>query len=377
MSDPCYDSIIVGSGPAGGSAAYHLAKQGHRVLLIEKETLPRYKPCGGGVSPMVAQWFDFDFAPAISLKLNQIRYTWKMTDPVEAPMDLRDPVWMVRRDQFDYFLVQQAQAQGAELQMATTVQGVEWHQTHWRVQTDQGVFAGTYLIAADGAKGSMAKWLGFKDRQRRLAAALEVEAPVQDPEVISAHFDFGSVSNGYIWNFPKCDGYSIGAGTFRGGEKQNLKEITTNYAKLFNVDLTVMKQYGHPICLWDEDQKLHTHHALLAGDAACVIDPFTAEGIRPSLLTGKLAAEAIHQALGGQNDALETYSQRVQVEWGTEMRWAKRLAGVFYRMTGVAYRVAVKRPGATRLMGKILSGELQYSDVASKAISKISGGLLS
>ena len=68
-----FDCIIVGSGPAGGSAAYHLAKQGRQVLILEKESLPRYKPCGGGVSPIVGEWFDFDFSPAISVRATTIR----------------------------------------------------------------------------------------------------------------------------------------------------------------------------------------------------------------------------------------------------------------------------------------------------------------
>ena len=59
------DCIIVGSGPAGGSAAYHLAKLGRSVLVIDRETLPRYKVCSGGVSPAVGAWFDFDFSPVI------------------------------------------------------------------------------------------------------------------------------------------------------------------------------------------------------------------------------------------------------------------------------------------------------------------------
>lgn len=370
-----FDCIVVGAGPAGAAAAYHLAKRGAEVLILEREALPRYKPCGGGVSPMVAQWFDFDFAPAISLKINRIRYTWKSADPVVAELQLKEPVWMVQRDIFDHYLIQQAQAQGANCRDQTPVKGIQWCGDRWQVQTEQDSLHARYLIGADGAKGMMAKWLGFKERQRRLAAALEAEAPQDDPETSMAHFDFGTVGNGYIWNFPKADGYSIGAGTFRGGEKQNLRTLASDYAKTFGVDLSTVKQFGHPICLWDEDQKLHSQNALLVGDAACVIDPFTAEGIRPSLLTGVLAAGAIGEALAGDGDALATYSQLVQEQWGTEMRWAKRIAGVFYRLPGVAYRVGVKNPGATRRMGQILAGEIRYSDVAGSAIRKLSGGV--
>jgi len=35
------------------------------------------------VSPAIAQWFDFDFSPAISVQVNTIRCTWKMGDPVK------------------------------------------------------------------------------------------------------------------------------------------------------------------------------------------------------------------------------------------------------------------------------------------------------
>ena len=60
----------------------------------------------------------------------------------------------------------------------------------------------------------MATWLGFKDRKRRLAGALEVEAPAENVAKV-INFEFGLVKNGYIWNFPKADGYSIGIGTFQ------------------------------------------------------------------------------------------------------------------------------------------------------------------
>ena len=117
-----YDCIIVGAGPAGATAAYHLSKAGHRVLIIEAAQLPRYKPCGGGVSPQIAEWFDFDFSPAISVKVRRVQYTLDKQQPVEVELPAEHALWMVRRDVFDHFIVKQAQGQGAN--------SMGWHQGH-------------------------------------------------------------------------------------------------------------------------------------------------------------------------------------------------------------------------------------------------------
>lgn len=369
-----YDIIIVGAGPAGGTAAYHLAKKGRSVLVLEKESLPRYKPCGGGVSPAIAQWFDFDFSSAISVKADSLRFTWKLGDPVEAKIATKEPVWMVRRDVFDHFLVQQAQKQGAELRDNTEVTGIEFNSDTWQVNTANGPVTGRYLIAADGAKGSMAKWLGFKERKRRLAGALEAEIPAVVENKSTIHFEFGLVKNGYIWNFPKAEGYSIGVGTFIGGERQDFKQILDEYAKSFNVDIKMSKQYGHPLCIWDGVQKLHAQNAVLAGEAACVVDPMTAEGIRPSIFTGLLAAEFIDRALSGDINALEQYSEAINEQWGSDMAWAQKIAKAFYRFPNIGYKVGVKRPSAAQIMGKILCGELRYGDIAGRALKRLIPG---
>lgn len=371
-----FDCIIVGAGPAGGTAAYHLAKGGRSVLVLEKDSFPRYKPCGGGVSPVVQQWFDFDFTPVISLRTSRVRYTWKMDDPVEVNLKKIEPVWMVRRDVFDQFLIQQAQQQGAELRDQTEVTGIEFKRDRWQVNTVNGPIEGRYIIAADGAKGPMAKWLGFKEGQRRVAVALEAQTPTPATDQPTIHFDFGQVKNGYIWNFPKADGYSIGIGTFRGGGNQDLSGIVAGYAQQFGLDLKTCQQYEHSLCLWDGNQKLHTQNALLAGEAAGVVDPFTAEGIRPSMFSGLKAAAAIEQALAGEAKALEKYTQVMQEEWGSDMVWAQRLAGTFYRFPGVGYRVGVKQPEATMIMLKILCGELRYSEVVNRALKRLGSSFI-
>ncbi len=374
-----FDCIIVGAGPAGGTAGYHLAKRGYSVLILDKESLPRYKPCGGGVSPEIAQWFDFDFSPAISQKVTQIRHTWKMGDPVDVFLDESETIWMVRRNIFDHFLVQKAQGQGAELRDKTEVTGIEFKSDAWQVKTAAEVFNGRYLIAADGSKGMMAKWLGFKNRKQFACGALEIEPTM--PEVKNghiAHFEFGMVRNGYAWNFPKADGYSIGAGIFRGQEKksQNLKQCVAEYSHLFDLEVKSIKHYGHPIFAWNGSQILHTQNAVLAGEAACVVDPFTAEGIRPSMFSGLKAAEAIAAALSGDWDALPRYTQVMDEEWGKEMIWAQRLTQVFYQMPRIAYQVGVKYPSATKRMAQILTGQVRYSQVVKSALKRLSGGIM-
>ena len=374
---PRYDCIIVGAGPAGASAAYHLSQQGSSVLLLEKASLPRYKPCGGGVSPEIAQWFDFDFEPVISQKVTRARYTWKLSEAIEA--DLGTPIWMVRRNEFDHYIVQQAQAKGTVLRDRTKATGIQFEGDFWQVHTSEGeTFEGTYLIAADGGRGPMAKWLGFEARKTSVAGAIEIEPKVAVEDGHIVHFEFGLLKNGYVWNFPKRDGYSIGSGAFCTNQRKgrDLVQPMVEYAAAFGVDGGEEQKHGHPVCLWDGDQILHAPNALLAGEAACVVDPFTAEGIRPSIFTGVKAAEAIARALSGEPAALANYTQTIATELGSEMRLASRLAKAFYMAPHLSYKAILNYPSATRAMGRVFTGELKYSDVVQKALKRISGGLL-
>ena len=52
-----FDVIIAGAGPAGSSAAIHLACSGFQVLLVEQKKFPRPKLCGEFISPECAQHF--------------------------------------------------------------------------------------------------------------------------------------------------------------------------------------------------------------------------------------------------------------------------------------------------------------------------------
>ncbi|MEO0758353.1 MAG: geranylgeranyl reductase family protein [Cyanobacteria bacterium J06648_16] len=369
-----FDCIIIGAGPAGSTAAYHLAQRGRRVLLLDKAPLPRYKPCTGAVSPSVVQWLAVDFSPAIDLTIQRVRYTWKLDDPVEAVLQT-EPIWMVRREVFDQFLVDQALAQGADLMDDTPALGLTYEGDHWRVDLPTGSQTGRFVIGADGAGGPTAAWLGFKPQKARQTAVLEVPAQV-NPDLSAINFEFGLTKQGCLWSFPKRAGYSIGVARFVGGELKQPERLLAEYAATFGAKAQQGKLQTHPLQLWQGPRPLHTHQAVLAGEAANLVDPLAVEGIRPAMYSGRRAAEAVDQALTGDADALARYTQTIQTEWGEDMQWAQRIAAVFFRVPRMGYQVGIKRPSATERLGQILAGDIRYADIANRVIRRMSTGLI-
>jgi flavin-dependent dehydrogenase len=134
--------------------------------------------------------------------------------------------------------------------------------------------------------------------------------------------------------------------------------------------------------VWDGHHPLHVPGAVVVGDAASLCDPFLAEGLRPALLSGVRAAEAIDRSLAALQqgaagdqaaalDALDAYSATMRREWGDSMAWGRRIAQVFYRVPKVGYQLGIKRPTAPQRIAQILSGEMGYGDIAQRVIKRL------
>jgi len=367
-----FDCLVVGAGPAGSSAAYHLAQRGASVLLLEQAALPRPKACTGALSPRVAEWFDFDFAPALENTVRRVRYTWKLGDEVTSELETQEPIWIVRRDTFDQFLVNQAIAQGTTLHDNTPVTGIEFDTDHWRVHTPRETYQARYLVAADGATGPLADWLGLGQTKVRPAAVYEHPSPLPADKA-ALNFEFGLLKSGCLWCFPRRDDTVMGGITLLGKQTPDFEAVFAHYAQDFGqVGGTCMVQ---PVKLWDGPRTLHTQQAVVVGEAGAIVDPLSAEGIRHGLYSGMKAAEAIAAALAGDPDALTGYTTAMH-EWGDNMQWAQRIASVFFRVPGIGYRVGIKRPTMTRRMGQLLAGEIQYSDIANRVIKRLTTGFM-
>jgi geranylgeranyl reductase family protein len=367
------DVIVIGAGPAGAAAAFHLAVRGHRVLLLEACPAGRGKPCGGGMAASVQRWFPFDLSPAIDQVIRRVRFTWCLEDPVIADLPGDAPFWIARRSRLDAFLADQAVAAGAGLRHDCRADALERDPGGgWRVVVAGGdSLRSRAVVIADGSASRFASPWQLGPTRPRFAAtvSVEVEAAVAEPEM--AHFEFGLVHHGFCWAFPRRGGYSIGVGTFIGQKQADSEAVLSRLLPSLGVPADAGERQSGRLRVWDGHHPLHGDGIVAVGDAASLCDPFLAEGLRPSLLSGCHAAEALHGWLEGDGAALAGYSQRMRREWGESMAWGRRIAQVFYRLPKVGYQLGIKRPTAPQRIAQILSGEMGYGDIAQRVIRRL------
>ena len=343
-----WDVIVVGSGPGGATCAWKCAEAGLSVLLVERAvTLPRYKPCGGGIPASLSRFVDgLDPAQFADLTVTSLRHSWKGKDPVSAPMQTTDgtpaEVWMVQRPRFDRYLVSQAEAAGATLRTNVRVKDITFGDEAASVVTTDGeTLTARVIVGADGAKGVVGPRAGLR-LGRRYGIAREIEIPLGAGTAAlipqTAYLDYGTVPNGYAWIFPKGDCLSVGAGMLLPKQptadaekgvgmvlKRAIDTVLASVGMVYPAGMDAPKLWAHPIPFWTGAEPLATSNGrvLLVGDAAGVVQPLFGEGIQYAVRTGDLAAK--HIAAG----TVQNYTEAVKEMFGAEFDAALRVGKVF------------------------------------------------
>ncbi len=367
------DVLIIGAGAAGTSAAFHLAKLGHKVTVIEKRLLEEIKPCGGGMAASVQNWFPFDLLPAVDEVINRVGFTWCFEDEVIAELPGSKTFWIVRREHFDRYLSLQATSAGAKFLRGVCVIDLQKLNDFWEVTCSNGTKLEAHtVVIADGSNSPWPTRLGIGPKKQSYASTTSVRLEGRgNLESGFAKFEFGLVHHGFAWAFPINNGITVGAGTFIGSQKLESKQILTKFLPIlgFNPEDGIRQQ--SKLRIWNGQHNLHGNGIVIAGDAASLCDPFLAEGIRPAIMSGCEAAKTIDKFLKGEALDLSEYTTTMQRQWGTSMAWGRRIAQVFYRFPKVGYQLGIKRPTAPQRIAQILSGELGYADIAQRVIQRL------
>ena len=322
MAITIWDVIVVGAGPGGAIAAKVCADSGLDTLLIEKKRLPRDKVCSGMLMGSLAKALVHEHFGAIpkGVLIKQVHYngiTLHVGEKTIVEIPAFIPVgW---RKDLDYWMCERAIEAGARLTDGARVGCIRGHSRGYELeirQEDENKRLYTkYVIGADGSHSVV---------RRSLYPELKV---IYRPAYRECYEEQLSIKKDHFhWFFPfvtpspRFDiNYKDNLLLIEGG---SIREIRDRIRKL-------LADYGLPPDakpLWRDgcvipmlhNELLHDTfipakvNAVLVGDAAGMLFPFTHEGIGPALNSGVLAAQAVREALTGNGKAERHYIEKIQ-----------------------------------------------------------------
>lgn len=362
------DVLVVGAGPAGSMLAYHLARAGLDVLLLDKAKFPRKKTCAGGLNFRTVRLLPFELGPVIERVVSGISFTRNLDDAFLRVYP--EPLMVtVQRDCFDDFLVQKATEAGAKFFDSTPFESFLPGNNSIQVKTGSGSCRAKFVIGADGAFSPVAKALGLM-KQAAQIIAVHSEIPSSllswtEPGIV--HIDWGSLKRSYAYVFPKDSSLSVGAGGF-GLPAANIKKyqrafLATRWQKDGAFPFSTA---GFILPLRTKREAIEKGRCLLLGDAAGLVDPFTGEGIYYAVRSAQIAAPVVAEAVKTGADSIKAYQEGIDRELMPELECSRLFREIFNLRPAFFHRKIAASDRWWNAMAKILRGEKTFLDVQRK-----------
>jgi len=421
------DVIVVGAGPGGSAAAYHLATAGLDVLLLEKTSFPREKVCGDGLTPRAVKALTsmgISVGQGDGWLLNKglriiggggrIELDWPDLSSFPGYGTVRT------RTDFDEMLARHAQKAGARLLENMTVTGPLLDDRTGRVtgvvareagpastepagragkkvQGPERTFGARVVLAADGNSSRLSVSMGLHKRSDRplgVAVRTYYTTPRHDDNYLEAWLDLWDGKDllpGYGWVFGMGDGTSnVGLGLLNTSDAFG----NIDYRSLLQRWLGAMPAEwgladanrtepirGAALPMGFNRTPHYTNGLLLVGDAGGMVNPFNGEGIAYAMESGELAARTVIHALArptmaGAERVLLSYPAALKDAYGGYYT----LGRTFVKAIGhpsfmkFATRHGIKRPYVMRMTMKLLGNltEPRGGDAVDRVINALS-----
>jgi geranylgeranyl reductase family protein len=322
------DVLVVGAGPGGSAAAYHLARSGLDVAIVDKASFPREKVCGDGLTPrgvramlrMGVDPEDPGFERVIGLRVYSREAMIELPWPeLEGFPDYG--LVRTRRD-FDELLVRRAEAAGARAYERTEAVAPAWADGRIAGATVRDAedreapvreVRARYVLAADGAASRFASQAGVRrDATRPLGVAARRYFRVdrRPGPWLESWLDLWEgdlLLPGYGWLFPLADGtLNLGAGmlnTFKGFKDISAQRLFDAFVAMLPPDWNIGEATAEgrvlsgPLPMGFNRTPVAQPGLLVLGDAAGIVNPFNGEGIAYAIESAEVAAELVHDAL--------------------------------------------------------------------------------
>ncbi len=371
------DVIVVGAGPGGSATAYHLARHGASVLLLEKSEFPREKVCGDGLTPrsvkqVVAMGID-PGAPGWTRNRGLRVIGGGLTLELDWPQLSVFPDYGLTRSRldFDQLLADAAQGAGADLRTGTNVTGPVLDDVGRVVGVEALVggdreprtFRAPVVVAADGVSGRFPLALGLTKRTDRpigVAVRRYYRSPRHQDDYLESWLelrgkDSSELLPGYGWIFGMGDGrVNVGLGVLNSSVdfgRSNYRQMLLNWMGGTPAEWGLVEENadgpvaGAALPMGFNRVPHYTRGVMLVGDSGGMVNPFNGEGIAYAMESGALAAEVAVQAIAERNAARR---ERVLQGYPTEL---KARYGGYYRLGGWFVKL-IGRPEIMRFATK-------------------------
>ncbi len=334
-----FDVAVVGAGPAGATAALKLGQAGLRVLLLDKaKSFPREKPCGGGITARALTRLPHLRDILAGISVNNISKMY-LESPDGTGMEYADPagdplLYLVRRIEFDAALFHRASAV-AEIALGATVTTMVTEPQAVHLSTADGRdFHARLVIGADSANSVIARLSGLRTGEVHGQFAVDMMEETPYAQLDTKYRDRVTLlltlqtSYGYGYIFPKETHINLGFGS---GPEYFVEHVRGRAREHHLAFVEQMKQRGFaageshpenyrafPIPISGPLEKTYADRVLLAGDAAGMVNAFSAEGIYFAMVSGDLAADAAIAAMEADRFDARQFS-RYQASWEREI----------------------------------------------------------
>jgi menaquinone-9 beta-reductase len=341
-----YDVAIVGGGLAGLALSIQLAKQGHKVILLEKDQYPFHKVCGEYIS--LESW---DFLVSLGLDLKTMNLPLISRLQVSATngrmLEQKLPLggFGISRFLLDHSLFQIASGVGVIVKENTKVNDILFDQSGFSIDASQNSYSAKVVCGSFGKRSNIdIKWKrGFSlSAKKKLNNYIGVKYHIKSDfpvDTIALHnFDNGYCGIVKIEDDKYCLCYLTTAKNLQKskgsvpemeknilGQNPYLRKIFAESKFLYEAPLTISQ------VSFDKKTQVE-NHVLMTGDAAGMITPLCGNGMSMALHASKIAATQIDLFLSGRISRVEMeekYSLLWKQEFSRRLQIGRRIQSLF------------------------------------------------